>query len=67
MPSKPKTMKTFDDLTEKQVAFVNALVADWGVISKPDSGIEYSGNAAHGKVSSQVYRCVSLGSSNPIH
>ena len=37
MPSKPKTMKTFDDLTEKQIAFVNALVNDWGVISKKES------------------------------
>ena len=40
MPSKPKTMKTFDDLTEKQVAFVNALVADWGVISKKDAVVK---------------------------
>jgi hypothetical protein len=40
VPSKPKTMKTFDDLTEKQIAFVNALVADWGVISKKDAVIK---------------------------
>ena len=40
MPSKPKTMKTFDDLTDKQVAFVNALVADWGTISKKDAVIK---------------------------
>jgi len=40
VPSKPKTMKTFDDLTEKQIAFVNALVNDWGVISKKDAVIK---------------------------
>ena len=49
MPSKPKTMKTFDDLTEKQIAFVNALVADWGVISKKDAVIKagYSSDIKH--------------------
>ncbi len=40
MPSKAKTLKTTADLTEKQKAFVNALVEDWGVISKKDAVIK---------------------------
>ena len=40
MPSKSNTLKTTADLTEKQKAFVEALVKDWGVISKKDAVIK---------------------------
>ena len=37
MPQKPKNLRTVKDLTEKQKAFVDCLVADWGNISKSDA------------------------------
>jgi len=40
VPSKPKTLKTANDLTEKQISFVNILVENWGNISKKDAVIK---------------------------
>jgi phage terminase small subunit len=40
MPQKSKQLRTVKDLTDKQKAFVQALVKDWGKISKVDALIK---------------------------
>jgi|TARA_R110002020_G_scaffold131646_6_gene294281 phage terminase small subunit len=40
MPQKPKTIRSTQDLTEKQKTFVHILVANWGTISKKDALIK---------------------------
>tara|TARA_R100001015_G_C4632740_1_gene196691 strand:+ start:3437 stop:3937 length:501 start_codon:yes stop_codon:yes gene_type:complete len=40
MPQKPKTVRSSQDLTEKQKAFVDILVENWGTISKKDALIK---------------------------